>query len=290
MFDGRKRYIEIFRDSVELMNNNSRLIQTIDNSIKCQKLYLEKDYIVVPEDKDMKCKTVVSTKRSFEAASAYARAGKKVAVLNFASATNPGGGVTHGSSAQEECLCRCSTLYPCLDIDMMWQQFYKPHRIARNPLYNDDCLYTPGVVVFKSDVSFPERMEAKDWYQVDVITCAAPNLREMPSNMMNPFAGNDSSDIADDNLYGIHLQRLEHVFSVAAANGAEVLILGAFGCGAFCNPPKVVAKAFKTIQDKYASYFDTIEYAVFCRGYETQNYDVFCDVFGVSERHCGSED
>ena len=68
---------------------------------------------------------------------------------------------------------------------------------------------------------------------------------------------------------------------MAAANGTEVLILGAFGCGAFCNPPAVVARAFKTIQEKYASYFETIEYAVFCGGHETQNYDAFCEVFGA---------
>lgn len=123
----------------------------------------------------------------------------------------------------------------------------KPHRKAGDSLYNDDCLYTPGVIVFKSDISFPERMEEKDWYQVDVITCAAPNLRNMPSNLMNPFAGNAPADIEDDGLYELHLQRLERVFRVAAANGTEVLILGAFGCGAFCNPPAVVARAFKTI-------------------------------------------
>ena len=45
---------------------------------------------------------------------------------------------------------------------MMWNKFYKPHRKAGDPLYNDDCLYTPGVVVFKSDISFPERMEEKE--------------------------------------------------------------------------------------------------------------------------------
>lgn len=281
--DRRTKNVEIFKDSVELMNGSSRLQQAIKESVNKQKLYLEAEEIVVPESKGLSSKTVVSTKRSFEAASAYARAGKRVAVLNFASSTNPGGGVTHGSSAQEECLCRCSTLYHCLDIDMMWDKFYKPHRKAGDPLYNDDCLYTPGVTVFKSDISFPERMEEKDWYQVDVITCAAPNLRDIPSNLMNPFAGNAPADIEEDGLYGLHLQRLERVFRVAAANGAEVLILGAFGCGAFCNPPEVVARAFKKIQEKYASYFETIEYAVFCGGHETQNYDAFCEVLGAKE-------
>ena len=102
-------------------------------------------------------------------------------------------------------------------------------------------------------------------------------------NLMNPFAGNAPADIEEDGLYGLHLQRLERVFRVAAANGAEVLILGAFGCGAFCNPPAVVARAFKKIQEKFASYFETIEYAVFCGGHETQNYDAFCEVLGAKE-------
>ncbi len=77
-------------------------------------------------------------------------------MLNFASATNPGGGVVKGSSAQEECLCRCSVLYPCLDTRKMWAKFCDPHRQAGDPLYNDDCIYTPRVRVIKSDVQFSE--------------------------------------------------------------------------------------------------------------------------------------
>ena len=177
MFDRRTKNVTIFKDSMEMMSENERLQQAIKESVEKQTLYLEAENVEIPESNASKCRTLVSTGRSFETASRYARNGKKVCVLNFASATNPGGGVVHGSSAQEESLCRCSTLYPCLDIDKMWQEFYTPHRRAGNPLYNDDCLYTPGVIVFKSDLSFPERMEEKDWYQVDVLTCAAPNLR-----------------------------------------------------------------------------------------------------------------
>ena len=96
---GKEKNIEIFEDSVKLMKSNPSLQQSIQASIQNQKLYLEADEIVVPENRNLACRTIVSKKRTFEAVAEYARAGKKVCVLNFASATNPGGGVTRGSSA-----------------------------------------------------------------------------------------------------------------------------------------------------------------------------------------------
>ena len=46
--------------------------------------------------------------------------GDNLALLNFASARNPGGGFLGGSNAQEESLARCSALYACLKDNPMY--------------------------------------------------------------------------------------------------------------------------------------------------------------------------
>ena len=253
------------------------LIQTVRQSIEAQVFIAEKSVIDVPvPSKTEKAKVIVSGKRSLEAAESYAKQGKKVCVLNFASAANPGGGVVNGSSAQEECICRCTTLYPCLNTNQMWNVFYSPHRKTANPLYNNDCFYTPNVCVFKSDTNFPEPLSKENWWSVNILTCAAPNLRERPSNMMNPHTGKVAAKITPSELEKLLTERIRRIFEVAVSNKNEVLILGAFGCGAFKNPPKIVARVFNKVMQDYICYFDTIEYAVYHTEREVANYDTFC--------------
>ena len=256
--------VEIFEDTKRLCETNGRIKDTLARSVKNQKLILEGEELS-PVDKTRfsdEAKIVVSTKRTFEAAAGYA--GQNVAVHNFASATNPGGGVTRGSSAQEECLCRCSDLYFCLNVPEMMQGFYYPHRNAKNPINNADIIYTPDVTVFKTDTNTPKLMDEKDWYDVDVITCAAPNLRERPSNRFNLGNGDRAVKVSDRKLLEIHKKRLTRILDVAALNGNEVVILGAFGCGAFQNKPEVVARAAKEAMADYLHAFKTIEFAVYC--------------------------
>ena len=143
-----------------------------------------------------------------EAASYYAYNNKRVCVLNFASATNPGGGVTKGSSAQEEAICRVSTLYPCLNERRIMKSFYYPHRDAHDSLHNDDAVYTPGVVVFKSDTSYPVLLDREKWFNVNVITSAAPNLRKNPGNYMNAGVGSGIVDISNEDLFSLLERRI----------------------------------------------------------------------------------
>ncbi|MEY8429461.1 TIGR02452 family protein [Lachnospiraceae bacterium 48-42] len=274
---GRNENISIFQDTEKLCRTNELLVQTVRYSSENQKLILGSKELIRSDSPERKYEAqaclAVSKRRTFEAASQYK--GQKTAVLNFASATNPGGGVIKGSSAQEEALCRCSTLYFNLNEKAMWDGFYSPHRAGRNPLHNDDCIYTPDVVVFKSDTAAPELLPEEDWYKVNVITCAAPNLRERPSNSMNPGDGNTPAHLTDRDLLEIHEKRLGRILDIAAAEDNEVVILGAFGCGAFLNPPRIVARAMKNVVKQRRYEFKVIEFAVYCPPRDDSNYKTF---------------
>ena len=153
---GRQENIEIFEDSQRMYESNPRLISAIKKSNEKQEFFAGDCQIMADAGRvyEKAARIIVSKKRTLEAAAAYAE--KQVCILNFASATNPGGGVTKGSSAQEEAICRCSTLYPNLKEPWVWNKFYGPNRRQQDSLHKDDCIYTPGVLVFKSDTCYPK--------------------------------------------------------------------------------------------------------------------------------------
>ena len=262
----------VFNDTLQRIGSSQELQAAVSQSIASQQYIGDADKIDLPAPPyTEKARVVVSRLRSFEAAARCP--GQKVAVLNFASSTSPGGGVETGASAQEECLCRVSTLYPCLKTRTAWEKFYAPHRAAHNPLHNDDIIYTKDVVVLKDDdynvLSLP--------FRVDVITCAAPNLRESPSNRYNRNDG-EAVHVGPEKLLELHVKRARKILSAAAANGAEVLILGAFGCGAFRNDPAVVAAAYQQVLPQFLNHFKTVEFAVYCRPGDSRNYEEFSKI------------
>ncbi|MEU3660593.1 TIGR02452 family protein [Streptomyces sp. NPDC032940] len=179
------------------------------------------------------------------------RLGGEVAVLNFASARNPGGGYLNGAQAQEEALCRASALYTCL---LRARPFYDHHRAHRDPFYTDRVLHSPAVPVFRDDRG--RLLETP--YTAGFLTAAAPNagvvLRTAPER-----AGELGPALA---------VRAERVLETAAAHGYRRLVLGAWGCGVFRNDPAQVAGAFRTLLGpggRFAPAFERVTFGILDR-------------------------
>ena len=145
---------KVFSDTQKLYNSHPSLIAACEYSRNNQVFISESELIDCEVNRFNSCCNIkVSKKRTFEAAEEYARNGETVTVLNFANSFNAGGGVIHGARAQEECLCRISTLYDSLISQEMQDKFYAPHCKTGNDFANDDIIYTPKVIVFKTDTN-----------------------------------------------------------------------------------------------------------------------------------------
>ena len=73
----------------------------------------------------------------------------EIAVLNFANPVNPGGGVKYGAIAQEEDLCRKSTLFVSLESESV-AEFYRFHKIDCDCFASHSIIVSPNVEVFRS--------------------------------------------------------------------------------------------------------------------------------------------
>ena len=275
----RSERIAVFKDTLSWIEADKELSDSVTEAKKNTHVFYEDQYPAFDANRRRDTVITVTQDRSFQAAMRLRQENPtaKIAVMNFANAFHPGGGVASGCTAQEECLCRTSTLYPLLDRRTLRDTFYKHHIDRNDPKATDSLIYTEGVVICKTDEDLPRRMEKQDWVTVDVITIAAPDLRES-SNPYVPIV-NGGSYMNDAELYGYHVKRAIHMLTCAASMKAEILVLGAFGCGAFQNNPKVVARAFRTALNEFPKVFEKIEFAVYCPPGRDENYRVFSECF-----------
>ncbi|WP_407836001.1 TIGR02452 family protein [Streptomyces sp. DSM 116496] len=177
-----------------------------------------------------------------------------VAVLNFASARNPGGGYVRGAKAQEEALCRASALYETL---LEAPEYYEIHRAEVSTFYTDRVIHSPGVPVFRDD-----RGDLLDTpFRAGFLTSPAPNAgtirRQEPDRVPE--------------IPAALARRAELVLEVAALHGYRGLVLGAWGCGVFQNDPAQVAEAFRALlAGRFAGVFERVVFGVLDRKPETR--------------------
>ena len=190
---------------------------------------------------------------------------KSSCVLNFASAKQPGGGYLTGASAQEESLCRRSTLYASLEKQMDLYNWSVKH--TRGGLYSDWCILSPNVTIFRNEelnLTWPP-------YACSVLTSPAPN-HDYAVKLGMP----------EEKIEAALYNRCDLILKVAAANKKRNLVLGAFGCGVFGNDPEICARIWKDLlsKEKYGKHFDHITFAV--KGKNETNYSAFRKVFKMT--------
>ncbi len=142
---------------------------------------------------------------------------KPVLVLNLANPVHPGGGVRKGSKAQEEDLCRKSSLLVSLESR-------NANRSLHTYMGSDAVIIHPQVEIIKDEKG--DLLD--DTVIVAVMTCAAPMLRDGMEGM------------SQSEYEAMVYQRITGMLKVAAYLGYKYLVLGAFGCGAFRNDARVV--------------------------------------------------
>ena len=264
----RSRLISIFRDTIAQYENNERLKERTKALLEGSVLCPEDHAVGKTREKAKEPVIVLSADTTYSAARKEADGKRKVAVLNFANAYTPGGGVTRGSMAQEESLCRSSNLYASLTLPQFMKDYYNWNRIYTDELGTSAVIVSPGVTVFKSDDLYPEPQEP--WFDVDVLTCAAPHIHE-GSELI----------VSEKKLRDVFYRRNRNIINVARAFDEDVLILGAFGCGAFHNPPELVADTYRQllVTEGYGKYFEKVIFAIKPNYIRNTNLEAFQRVF-----------
>ncbi len=180
--------------------------------------------------------------------------------LNFANGVNPGGGFLGGARAQEETICRASSLYWTLIGDPMY--LFHPYRAQ--PDATDWAILSPQVPIFRADsgATFDTTRLA------DFVTCVAP------------YAFAVGQPLSGDLLR----ERILRVLAIARAYGYTTLVLGAWGCGAFGNDPMQTATDFRqALEGPFAGAFSEIVFAIADWSEERRFLEPFREVFSTEQ-------
>lgn len=180
-----------------------------------------------------------------------------VLALNFASAKEPGGGYLRGSIAQEEDICRGSSLYNNL---LTQPDYYKNNKDLRSPLYTDGMIISKEIVFFRDQ--YMDLLEVP--ITADILTCPAPMAKICSGSQLLELESTLD-------------KRIHKMLHIAYYNGYHSLILGAWGCGAFGNDPVLVSSLFKKHLNKFK--FVDVCFAIYDKTNNQKILKAFQNVF-----------
>lgn len=190
-----------------------------------------------------------------------------LAVLNRGCGRRPGGGWRKGCGAQEESLFRRTDL-----CDHLANERAIHRRIpVKYPLPTFGGVMSTGVCVFRGteEEGYPFLPEP---FFVNVITAAA--YHTPPTDAEGRLHGGHEKGMRD---------KIVMILRMACQYDIEHLVLSAFGCGAYGNPPRHMAELFRDIllRQEFKGQFKTITFAIIEDHNSSQegNYESFREIF-----------
>lgn len=199
---------------------------------------------------------------------------KEPLALNFASATNAGGGFQNGSLAQEESIAYASALYAAI----RERKMYTAHRKGREPpyLYGDYTILSPKVPVFRRETG---TLLAKELgWECSFLTSPAPNANQHLLHSID-------KEEAEQEVKTALRRRMNRVLTIAHRTGYRHLVLGAWGCGAFgCNPKMVAELFFEALtgahNGSFRNHFSEVIFAIRESSFDHPTVQPFVERFG----------
>ncbi len=190
--------------------------------------------------------------------------GETFAVLNMANAYTPGGGCDEGLIAQEENMYRrsdCRLKVPDREI--------ATDRRSYTPAATDLVNGKDGLVAFDETSRYcikgPEVGNQGDGYARLAQDEIFPfyELRSAAQDLRPRFAGSPDKEFDED----MARRKIAAQLQTLIKYGQRHVVLSAFGCGAFKNPPDVIARLYREELAKRAQHFDVVAFAIYDPGY-----------------------
>jgi len=193
-------------------------------------------------------------------------------VLNFANKDTIGGGCVSGASAQEENMFRRSNCWACIRQEE--RDSTNPRRYNTRMARQLEAKDAPRVYLDTQQIRVGVRgretheKAAKDigykwlhktqWFPFYELRAAAWDLAKIQM---------DAKTITEDAD-----RRIEAQFQTLIYNNIEFVVLGAFWCGAFQNPPEIIASIYFEKIAKYKHHFKVIAFPII---WSDTNFDTF---------------
>jgi uncharacterized protein (TIGR02452 family) len=249
--------------------NYEKIKYSIENTIVYN--YVETDKLFRDCDDSVyttkHCDVEIINKDTFTVAINLVRDNFNPLILNLANRFHPGGGYLNGAAAQEESLCRRSSLPLVIDSKEIKKMY---------PFPKSGAIYSPKILIIKDNKYNP----LDEPIEVSIITAAAPRCSTSKDCIISP----DGERLLNKELEAEITRTISTILKIGIIHGHDSIILGAIGCGAFNNPPYHVARIFKSIIDGYefTAQYKKIIFAILDdhNSGKIGNYKPFIDIFG----------